>query len=165
MKTCIFAGTFDPFTVGHKAVVDKLIKRKRKVIITVGENPEKEPFFSAEERKRIIKAAFKGNKAVTVIVYSGERTEYKKTLEKLKAKEYYRGIRNFADFEYEKKAEEKNKELYPDIETRYIAVKKYSYVSSTLVKERIKKNLDVKKYIPKRAYKTFINILKEKNKR
>ena len=61
MKTCVFAGSFDPFTVGHKAVVDKLLRTSR-VIITVGDNPEKAPFFTAAERAAIIKATYKGEK-------------------------------------------------------------------------------------------------------
>lgn len=163
MKTCVFAGTFDPFTTGHKAVVDKLLNKKRKVIITVGDNPEKEPFFTAKERAEIIKAAFFGEKRVKVVEYCEIKDGYKKFLSDSGAKEYYRGVRDEKDYKYEKKSEEKNKSIYPEIETKYIFVKKFCGVSSTFVKERLKKGKDVKRYIPKKAYKTFIKISKEKN--
>ena len=161
MKTCVFAGSFDPFTVGHKAIVDKLIRTRRRVIITVGDNPDKKPYFSAAERAKIIKAAYKGEKRVRVVVYS-EIKDYADFLKKAGATEYYRGLRSLEDYDYEKKAEEKNKTLYPDIETKYIFGNKFSYISSTFIKQRIKDGLDVKRYIPKKAYKTFKKILREK---
>ena len=162
MKTCVFAGTFDPFTLGHKAIVDKLLNARKRVIITVGTNPDKTPFFTESERADIIRAAYYGEKRVRVVVYSEIKDGYAEFLKKAGATEYYRGIRSLKDYEYEKKAEEKNKEIYPDIETRYIFENRFSYLSSTFIKERITKGLDVKTYIPKKAYKTFKKILREK---
>lgn len=164
MKTCVFAGSFDPFTLGHKAVVDKLLNKKRNVIITVGDNPEKAPFFTPAERAEIIKAAYEKEKRVKVVVFGGDLAAYKKMLERAGASEYYRGIRDERDLEYEKKAEEKNKEIYQGIETKYVIINRFYGISSTFVKERLKEGLDVKKYIPKKAYPTFMKILKEKQK-
>lgn len=164
MKTCVFAGTFDPFTLGHKAIVDKLLNARKRVIITVGNNPEKTPFLSESERADIIKATYRGNKKVRVIIYSDVKDGYADFLKKSGATEYYRGIRDVADLEYEKKAEEKNKEIYPDIETKYIFANRFSYISSTFIKERVGKGLEVKRFIPKKAYKVFRKILKEKQK-
>lgn len=165
MKTCVFAGSFDPFTVGHKAVVDKLLRKNKNVIITVGNNPEKAPLFTAKERGEIVRAAFSGNKRVRVIVYDGDLAAYKKTLEKSGASEYYRGIRDENDLIYEKKSERINKEIYPEMETKYLFVKKFYRVSSSFIKKRIEEGQDVKRYIPKKAYPAFTEILKEKKHR
>ena len=162
MKTCVFAGSFDPFTVGHKAVVDKLLKLRKKVIITVGDNAEKQPFFTASERARIIRAAFYGNKRVRVVVYSENESGYVNLLKKAGASEYYRGIRNAEDMEYERKKESENLSLYPFIKTFYVRISKFSSVSSSIVREKIKRGKDVKRYIPKKAYAEFIKILREK---
>ena len=163
MKTCVFAGTFDPFTVGHKAVIDKILRSGRRVIITVGNNPEKEPYFTANERAEIIKAAYKGNSKVRVVVYSDHR-KYVELLTSLKVSEYYRGIRSGADYEFERAKEKENRKIYPEIQTVYVFATKYLSVSSSAVKERLFQGKDVKRYIPKKAYKTFKRISDQKNK-
>ncbi|MDY6367246.1 MAG: pantetheine-phosphate adenylyltransferase [Clostridia bacterium] len=164
MKTCVFAGTFDPITVGHKAVIDKIINSGRRVIITVGENPEKVPFFTEDERTLMLRAAFKGNKKVRVVKYSDLKDGYAEFLNSSCVTEYYRGIRNSADYEFERAREEKNTQLYPGVKTVYVFLSKYAFVSSSVVRERLSKGKDVKKYIPKKAYKTFRSILDEKKR-
>lgn len=165
MKTCVFAGTFDPFTVGHKAVVDKLLNARKRVIITVGDNAEKTPFFTATERASIIRAAFKGNKNVRVVVYSADKDGYINFLKKSGATEYYRGIRNDADMTYEKQKEGDNAKAYPFIETHYVKIGRFSEVSSSSVRKRLEDGKDVKKFLPKKAYAEFKKILREKQER
>ena len=162
MKTCVFAGSFDPFTVGHKAVVEKLLNAGRKVIITVGDNVEKTPFFTATERAKIIRAAFRGNKNVRVIVYSENKEGYIDLLKKAGVSEYFRGIRNAADMQYERGKESDNAKAYPFIKTQYVKIGRFISISSSTVRKRIEEGKDVKRYLPKKAYGEFKKILREK---
>lgn len=162
MKTCVFAGTFDPVSKGHIAVIKRLLNERYRVLIVIGENKDKEPLFTETEREEIIKSAFKGNKRVRVIRYSQYKESYKELLKSLNVKTYARGIRNQADYIYEKNAEQNNLKDYPDIETVYITLNKYKDISSTVIKERIKKGKDVKRYVPKKSYKKLKEILNDK---
>ena len=71
MKTCVFAGTFDPFTTGHEYVVEKGLKLFDKVVIAVGVNNDKKPLFSLEERIKILKTIYQDNERVVVKNFRG----------------------------------------------------------------------------------------------
>ena len=163
MSVCVFAGTFDPITKGHVAIIKKLLKQYKKVIVVVGENSKKAPLFSAEQRVNSIKACFYGNKKIQVINYADKKDCYVQFLQEQNAKFYARGIRNDVDLEYEKKAELVNKELYPWLKTIYLKAKGfYKEVSSSLVREKMLSGKDYKKYLPKKAYNLIKGYLKEK---
>lgn len=160
----VYAGTFDPVTVGHESSVLDALNAFGKVFLVVGENPKKEPLFTEEERAFLVKAAFSGKDVETVRFsdFAGEKG-YAEFLKKSGATYYVRGIRNEADFAYEKKAEKKNAEIYPFITTAYIFCDdKFKDISSTKVKTLIKKGADVSEFIPESARKVFAEIMKEK---
>lgn len=163
----VYAGTFDPVTVGHEQSVLSALSAFNKVILVVGENAKKEPVFSEEERTELVKAAFQG-KNVEVVRYSdfaGE-TEYAEFLKKSSVIYYVRGIRSEADFAYEKKAERRNSAVYPFIKTAYIFCdEKFKAVSSTKVKTLIKKGADASDLIPESARKLFAEIMREKGRK
>lgn len=163
MKTCVFAGTFDPITVGHKAAIEKILKEKRKVLIVVGENPDKTPYFTEDEREAMVRATFKGVSAVRVVKYSTYKDGFSGFLNSLGVTEYFRGIRNAFDYEFERAKESGNAEIYPNVKTVYIFPSKFKEVSSSAVRERIKNGKDVKRFIPKKAYPLFRSILKNKD--
>ena len=70
MKNCVFAGTFDPFTNGHKKITEICKRLFDKVYVVVGENPDKSPFFPPDVRLAAISAEFEGDGAVETLFYS-----------------------------------------------------------------------------------------------
>ncbi len=147
MKGCLFAGTFDPITLGHYHTVIKLKEKYDKIIVAVGVNPEKTPFFPLADRLAFLKQAFKGVDNVEIDSYSGVTVEY---MQKKNLNVLVRGIRNSTDLEYEKKNEMLSKQIYPQLITEYI----YSdadekNLSSTYVRDLIKNNQPFGEYLPK----------------
>ena len=163
MSTCIFAGTFDPITKGHIAIIKMALKDHDKALVVVGDNKDKSPFFTTKERVDMVKSAFHKVKNVTVVDYSMVKDNYVDYLKSKDAKFYARGIRNQTDFNYENKAKEINAKLYPFIETvYYTAPKKYQNVSSTLVRKKIEHGKDFKRVVPKNVYPLIKKILEKK---
>lgn len=165
-NAAVYAGTFDPVTIGHYDSVSEAIKLFGKVFVVVGENPKKAPFFTESERVEMLQAAF-CDKAVKVEVLKfsdfKDEKEYAEYLNAKGVKYYVRGIRDKADFEYEKKAERRNLAAYPFITTAYIFCKDVDkQVSSTKVKNLINKGDRATEFIPDSAKAVFTRIMREK---
>lgn len=160
----VYAGTFDPVTIGHEDSVLAALKAFNKVFAVIGENAKKEPMFSEAQRVALVAATFK-DKNVEVIKFSdfsGE-SEYAEFLQNNGVTYYVRGIRSETDLDYEKKAEKRNVAVYPYIITSYIICdESLRDVSSTKVKKLIKKGADVSEYIPENARNIFADIMREK---
>ncbi len=153
MAKCIFAGTFDPMTVGHVSIIKKLKKRYKSVLVVIGNNPNKTTYFSLEEREKIARLSLKNFNGVKVLVYENIKEDYKNFISREGYTVYARGIRNSVDFNYEKKSEDFNKKEYPNLTTEYFNANiKQKNVSSSLVRDKLKKGLDYKKYLSKKAY-------------
>ncbi|MBQ9103821.1 MAG: pantetheine-phosphate adenylyltransferase [Clostridia bacterium] len=151
MKTCVFAGTFDPFTVGHADVVDKCKKIFDKVIIAIGVNGEKKPFFSLEERKAVLETIYEGDSQIEIVSFSGLLVDFMKSRS---LSVYVRGVRNADDYKYETLTCCYNEDFYKELITLYIPTpKKYEHVSSTSVREVIKMGANFERYIPEKAIK------------
>ena len=162
MKKCVFAGTFDPFTLGHEKIVEKALLYYDKVYVVIGVNPEKKPFFSVEERLGFIRECFKNDDRVEVDFNSGFTVDF---LKENGVTDYVRGIRNDADVKYEKADEELNRKLYPELNYVYIRCSKDSEnVSSTLVKEKLYKGESVSGLLPEKSEKLVINAFNDKIK-
>lgn len=151
MKTCVFAGTFDPITVGHYDIVKKCAEKYQKVLVVIGQNPEKQCMLSESQRLQTVKKAFEGILGVEVYLYSSLQERYADFLKEQNATVYVRGIRNQKDLEFEKKMEEKNKKIYPFITTEYIWSEDYQEVSSSAVKQKIKEGKEFLSLIPQNA--------------
>jgi pantetheine-phosphate adenylyltransferase len=151
MKTnCVFAGTFDPFTVGHKQIVQTCLQKYDKVFIVIGENPQKTCVMTLQQRQRAILSCFENNQRVIVLPYSDIKNNYADYLKSQGVTVYVRGIRNQQDLEFEKQMEQKNKVLYPFITTEYLfAQKQFEGVSSSLVKQKLLSGENALKFIPK----------------
>ncbi len=147
MANCVFAGTFDPITKGHEEVVLKCAKKYKKVIVVVGENPDKEFTFTLTERLAFVKKTFENNDKVEVIAYSDHKDNYAEFLEAKGVSVYVRGIRDAHDYKYEKAWVKVNKKKYPKIKTKFLYLKDYKRVSSTVVKELLKDNT-ADQYLP-----------------
>lgn len=132
-KTVIYAGSFDPFTLGHQDIIERAAKAFDKLIVAVAHNVSKKTILSIEERQEIIKEIFKDNKNVEVDCFEGLLVDY------AKAKGTHlvlRGMRSVSDFEYEKQMAHANKALDPELETVFLVTSsQYSHISSSLIKE------------------------------
>ena len=159
-----YAGTFGPVTVGHYSSLKATADGFGKVIAVVGENPDKTPIFSEEERENLLKRAFSGDGRISVVRYSqfGGKDGYIKFLKDSGARYFVRGIRNEEDFAYEKKAERRNSAEYPDFQTAYIfCEEEYRRVRSKAVRARLKKGGDVTEFIPENARELFSQYIRE----
>ena len=159
-ENCVFAGTFDPITNGHKQIIDACLKEYNKVFVVIGENPNKKTTFPLDVRKEFIKNVYKTQPRVEVICYSDKKANYKKFLLDNEITSYVRGIRDEKDLEFEKKYEEKNGELYPFVKTVYKkADEKYKTVSSSGIKEKIKNGEDTDGLVPAEIKNELIKLI------
>ena len=121
MKVCVFAGTFDPLTNGHKFVIDSCLKMFDKVVVAIGVNVDKSPMFSLDKRKQMIIDTFNGDKRVEVKEFDGMLTDFMKnngiTIN-------VRGIRDMDDYKYETTMERYNRDMLEDLITIYIPTPK-----------------------------------------
>lgn len=163
MKTCVFAGTFDPITIGHEKLIEKCLSLYEKVIIVVGENAEKTTLFSSLERAEIISEVYNNNDRILVIEYANYKENFSSFLLLQGATDYVRGIRNNLDKDYEQNQIETNKKLYPFINTIFIDCEdKYKQVNSTLVRQKLLNGEDANEYMSKRAFIKAKEILLQK---
>ena len=145
-KIALFAGSFDPFTKGHKDIVDRaLASVADEVVVAVGVNFQKACMFSLEERVQAIKDVYKDNPKVSVKAYEGLTTDYAK---EIGADFLLRGVRSVKDFEYERDIAEVNRRL-TGIETiLMLSAPELSCISSSVVRELFSYNKDIKEFLP-----------------
>ncbi|RYD95662.1 MAG: pantetheine-phosphate adenylyltransferase [Sphingobacteriales bacterium] len=146
MRIALFPGTFDPITLGHVDVIRRAMPLFDKIVIGVGLNSSKQPMFSIEQRLNWINAIFQDTDKVEAHAYEGLTIGY---CEKISARFILRGIRYVSDFEYEKGIADMNRMLSKQIETVFLTSSpEYSTVSSTLVRDVIRYNGDVRQFLP-----------------
>lgn len=140
----LYAGTFDPFTIGHEFIVCQALRMFDALVIGVGINEKKRPLWTAEERVNAIKSLYEGNNNVTVVSYKGFTTELAK---ELGAGVLVRGVRNVQDFEKEKELADINYQVF-EIPTVFIPTDpNLSFISSSMVRELIHFGYNPQKYI------------------
>ena len=146
MKICLFPGTFDPVTLGHKDIIDRALPLFDKVVIGIGSNMNKQPMFSEEQRLKWLKDMYKNNPKVDAVVYEGLTIECCKMVG---AEYILRGIRYVNDFEYEKAIADMNRSIEPDIETIFLTcLPQFTSVASTLVRDVLRNGGDVSQFLP-----------------
>ena len=161
MKKCVFAGSFDPPTTGHRQVVDDCLKIFDEVVVAVMLNPDKSTLFSLEERRRLLEKLFEKEKRVRVISFNGAAVDL---LEKENTPFFVRGLRNTTDFEYENANRFANKRLKGDIVTVYLPSEQdLLHVSSSLVRSLYKFKKDYMQYIPEEIRQDLIKLLEDKD--
>jgi pantetheine-phosphate adenylyltransferase len=145
-KIAVFAGTFDPITLGHVDIIRRSLNLFDKIIIAIGVNTKKQTLFSLEDRKKWINDIFKDEPKVEVDDYTDLTVNYCKSRN---ARYILRGLRNGSDFDYEAHIAQLNRELDAEIETVFvISSPELSYISSTIVRDLIMYGGNYKSFVP-----------------
>ena len=145
MKRFVFPGSFDPITIGHQEIIERALPLCDELIIAVGKNNEKKNMFSLEERIKFIEETNKNNSKVVVESYEGLTVDFCK---KVKADALLRGLRNPADFEFEKSVAQMNRKL-TGIETVFLLTSaSHSFISSSIVREIMRFGGDYSSLVP-----------------
>lgn len=146
MAIAIYPGSFDPVTNGHIDIIVRAGLVFDKVIVTVMDNPRKTPAFTLEERLEMLVESTKGMENVEVDYYHGLLIDYVK---QKKAKIIVKGLRAISDFEFEFQMALINRKLNEEVETMFMMTNnKYSYLSSSIIKEIASYGGDVRKLVP-----------------
>lgn len=136
MSKAVFAGTFDPFTLGHQEIVERGLQLFHEIVIGIGINADKKTLFDLDTRMAQIQKIFAHEKRITVQAYHGLTIFFARDIG---AGSVLRGLRNSIDFEYERTIALANQHQVPEIETVFlVAQPQYSFISSTVVREMIK---------------------------
>ena len=145
MRTAIFPGTFDPFTIGHDALVRRALDLVDELYIAIGINTEKRTMLSLEERIERITALYGNEPRIHVVSYEGLTTDFAQSVG---AKFIIRGVRNTIDFEYEKNIADINRMLTGIDTLLLISEPQHAAISSSMVRELAHFGKDISKYLP-----------------
>ena len=145
MRRAIFPGSFDPLTLGHHDIIMRGITLFDELIIAIGKNADKKYMFTLEQRMKFIEEAFKEFPSIKVMTYSGLTVDF---CRKVDADYILRGLRNPADFEFEKAIAHTNRKL-SEIETVFLLTSSgKSYISSSIVRDVIRNDGDYTGLVP-----------------
>lgn len=146
MKRAIYPGSFDPLTYGHLDIIERSAKMVDELNVAVLKNNAKNPLFSVEERVSMIKELTAHLPNVTVSTFDGLTADYARQIQ---ATIIVRGLRAVTDFEYELQIAQTNHVVNPQVDTIFLTTNlKYSYLSSTIVKEVASYGGDISKFVP-----------------
>jgi len=148
MKTAVFPGSFDPFTLGHFDVLQRALSLFDKVIIAIGDNKNKKTLFSVEARKAMIEQAIQEySEKVEVMVYENLTIDF---CQQQNAQFIIRGIRTVSDFDFENMVAQANYKLSPEVQTIFFPSRpEHSFISSSVVRDVLLHGGDVSDFIPK----------------
>jgi len=158
MKVAVYPGTFDPVTNGHIDIIKRASRIFDKLIVLVALHRGKDTMFTKEERVEMLKKSVEGMRNVEVDAYEGLIAEYVKDKRILAV---IRGMRAVSDFEYEFQMALMNRHLNPEIEIIYLFPdEKYTYLSSSIVKEVASFGGDISTFVPPHVEKMLIKKLR-----
>ena len=143
----IYPGTFDPLTLGHMDLIERTICLFDQVVIAVAKNTAKTPMFSHEQRIDLIRQLYQKNEKISVIGYDGLLVDCAK---EHKCNVAVRGLRVVSDFDHEFQFANINRILDSSMETVFLTPEeKFTYISSTLVREIARMGGDISQFVPK----------------
>ena len=146
MKSIIYPGTFDPIHNGHIDIVKKVSKLFDQVVMVVAVNKEKNPLFSEQERKELIRESISDISNVNVSSFNGLVVEYAKEKNALAI---VRGLRHVSDFEFEFQMAMMNYNLNPQVTSMFMMPdEKYIHLNSTIIKDVSRLGGDISDYVP-----------------
>ncbi len=156
-KAALFPGSFDPVTLGHIDIINRILPLVDQLYIGIGVNAEKVSMFSLKKRLYWLEELFKSESKIKVISYEGLTVNICKGIG---AQYIVRGIRSVRDFEYERAIADMNKKLLKNLETLLLfASPEYSTLASTLVRDVLRNGGDVSAFLPE----TILDDLKNDN--
>lgn len=145
MKRALFPGSFDPITLGHFDIIRRALALFDEIVVAIGVNGDKNYMFTVEQRKEFIEKAFVDEPKVKVSTYQGLTVDYCREID---AQFILRGLRNPADFEFEKAIAHTNRTL-SKIETVFLlTAARTSFISSSIVRDVIRNNGDYTVLVP-----------------
>lgn len=145
-RIALFAGSFDPFTLGHKSIVDRALSMFDKIIIGLGVNSSKATWSPLEERLENIRRIYAADPRIEVEHFSGLATAFAR---EKGARFLLRGVRTVTDFEYERSMADANRLIAPEIETVLLpALPELAVVSSSLVRELARFGSPYEQFLP-----------------
>ncbi len=149
MKRAVFPGSFDPLTLGHTDIIDRALPLFDEIIIAIGTNSTKKYMFTLEQRRKFIEETYKDVPKIRVDTYEGLTIDYCK---RINSDFILRGLRNPADFEFEKAIAQTNRKM-SKIETVFLLTSAdTSYISSSIVRDIITNKGDVSLLVPKAVH-------------
>lgn len=145
MRTVLFPGTFDPFTLGHESIVKRGRQFFDRIIIAIGINDQKKPYFPLEKRLEQIAACFPEQSNIEITHYTGLTGDFAR---QKNCQAILRGVRSVADYEYEKTLADFNDKVF-GLETFLLYSKpELSMVHSAMVRELLRHGKDVSTFVP-----------------
>jgi pantetheine-phosphate adenylyltransferase len=145
-RIALFPGSFDPITLGHVDIIERAVPLFDEIKIAVGTNSAKNYLFSLEQRVQWIEQTFAHELKISVITYEGLTVDFAR---EQGVQFLLRGLRNPADFEFEKAIAQANREMVPDLETVFLLTSaRYAYISSSIVREVYNHGGDFQKFVP-----------------
>ena len=146
MKKAVFPGSFDPLTLGHCDIINKSLGLFDEIVLAIGVNSTKENMFSVDQRKKFINDEFVNEEKIKILTYDGLTVDFCKSIN---ADFIVRGLRNPADFEFEKTIAQTNKKLTGIETVFFLTSPETAYISSSIVREIITNKGEYTKLVPK----------------
>ncbi|QTN39879.1 pantetheine-phosphate adenylyltransferase [Cryomorphaceae bacterium] len=145
-RIAVFPGSFDPITNGHVDIVQRAVGLFDKIIIAVGQNAQKKYMFTREQRVTYIKNAFEGVDEIEVMDFEGLTVDFCRSVG---ARYLLRGLRNPADFEFEKAIAQANRMMDHQLETVFLLTDpEFAAISSSIVRDVYRNGGDVSMFVP-----------------
>jgi pantetheine-phosphate adenylyltransferase len=145
-RLAVYAGSFDPVTLGHLDLIERSAALFSDLIVAIGVHPTRHPLFTAEERVALITKVVSHLPNVEVDSFDGLLIDY---CRRRAARCIVRGLRAATDFEYELQIAHANADLCPEIDTIFLPTRtKHGFVSASLVREIASHGGDVSRYAP-----------------
>ena len=144
-KIALFPGSFDPYTIGHHDILMRALPLFDKIVIALGINRNKKPYFPIEERLSSLQELYEGNPKIEIITYNTLTTDLALTIG---AQYIIRGVRNFSDYEYELTIADVNRKLTGIETVLFFSKPELSHVSSSIVRELHSFGKNITEYLP-----------------